>query len=326
MKLPGTIPGKCTAKNVNIGGIGFAFRSHDCLIEEPDSSEGRLKDFIRPGKEDFIFDVHVGALPEYPKGRLIFEAADMWRLYETENEHIFETHQILDRKPPVKAAVCRLHRSEPRAGLYLVPGLWNITGDKDISKDDLVSWSLEKVMRDMGRLFFTELAPRSNAILIHAAGIKICNGGFAFLGESGAGKSTLSDLWIKESNAVVLSDDRLIVKERSSGFFLYGTPWPGATQVVSAQSAPLKKIFFLSHSAKNRIERISAKEAFRGLLKMVFLPLWDNRGRDRTLSLLRELTERRESFIFGFSPGKEAVDYFKDNFLKSNDAFCDSIL
>ena len=94
---------------------------------------------------------------------------------------------------------------------------------------------------------------------MHAVGIVDEAGlGHLFLGHSGAGKSTTARLWKSESNAQILSDDRIILRVRDGRIWMYGTPWHGDAGIASPESAPLSRLYLLEHSNHTRAGRFTA--------------------------------------------------------------------
>ena len=80
---------------VELGGIGLLFRHKNYRIKEDRNTGLYIKDFIHPGRNDFIIDVEVGGLPKYPRENMLFQPRENWRLYRNDGRDIFETY-----KPP----------------------------------------------------------------------------------------------------------------------------------------------------------------------------------------------------------------------------------
>jgi hypothetical protein len=158
-------------------------------------------------------------------------------------------------------------------------------------------------------LVINHLARERGAIL-HACGVIAPGGeGWIFLGRSGAGKSTLSGLWRGRPDATILSDDRVIVRPSEEGFEIHGTPWHGDARVGSPRSAPLRRIFLLSHGRENRTVPVGREEAVEDLLVNCFAPFYDGAGMRWTLEFLSRLAETLPVARFHFVPAPSTVDY-----------------
>ena len=90
---------------------------------------------------------------------------------------------------------------------------------------------------------------------MHACGVSldVRNKGLLFAGMSGAGKSTLTRLWQKHAGLTILSDDRVILRNKAESYRIYGTPWHGDALGASARSVPLDRIFILKQASKNKL-------------------------------------------------------------------------
>ena len=63
----------------------------------------------------------------------------------------------------------------------------------------------------------------------------------------------MARLW--RDRALVLNDDRIVLRQKDGRIWRYGTPWHGDYDVVSPAGVPLEKIFFLRHDHVNQVQR-----------------------------------------------------------------------
>jgi len=141
--------------------------------------------------------------------------------------------------------------------------------------------------------------------------------GFLFVGPSGAGKTTMARLFHHNNKeSVVLNDDRTIVRKMKSTFRLFGSPWRSSGLMASADSIPLSAIFFLSHGHKNRLLRLTPKEAVQRFLPQAFLPPWNLEGCARSLPLALEVCEKIPSYALAFIPHHDTVPFLRGFFKK----------
>ena len=144
---------------------------------------------------------------------------------------------------------------------------------------------------------------------VHAVGIVDEEGrGHLFLGHSGAGKSTTARLWKAQSNAEILSDDRIVLRLREGRVWMYGTPWHGDAGIASPCSAPLSRMYLLEHSHKTELSPVSRGRAAAELLARSFVPHYSPRGLQFTLEFLDRVAVETPCFVFRFLPDKSAVE------------------
>jgi hypothetical protein len=144
---------------------------------------------------------------------------------------------------------------------------------------------------------------------VHAVGIvDEARHGHLFLGHSGAGKSTTARLWRAQSNAEILSDDRIILRLRDGKVWMYGTPWHGDAGIASPACAPLWRIYLLEHSHKTELSPVSRGRAAAELLARSFVPHYSPQGLQFTLEFLDRVAREAPCFVFRFLPDMSAVE------------------
>ena len=72
--------------------------------------------------------------------------------------------------------------------------------------------------------------------------------------------------------AVMINDDKPLVKIAGDKAVIYGTPWNGKHHLGANISAPLKYICFLNRGEDNVISSMDRAEALTRLLKFTFRP------------------------------------------------------
>jgi hypothetical protein len=150
---------------------------------------------------------------------------------------------------------------------------------------------------------------RGEGVELHALGLADRDGsGYLFLGHSGAGKSTTARLWMSEPGVKLLSDDRIILRQKDGQFWMYGTPWHGDAGVSSPESAPLSAIFLLEQDPVNQILPMLTAKATAELFARCFVPHYLSDGIQFTLNFLDQLTRSTPCSIFRFAPTESAVE------------------
>ena len=120
-----------------------------------------------------------------------------------------------------------------------------------------------------------------------------------FVGESGAGKSTAMSQFADVSE--LLCDDRNIVRRWPGGVRVHGTWSHGSVPIVSADSAPLRAIFFLHKADENRISPVSdTTVAVRGLVPRLIRPLATRDWWQKTLDLVEAIVREIPCYELSF--------------------------
>ena len=139
----------------------------------------------------------------------------------------------------------------------------------------------------------SERMPAYDTFLFHGSALAVDGLGYMFTAPSGTGKSTHAKLWCDflENRAIMVNDDKPLVKITGTKAIVYGTPFNGKHRRGNNISVPLRAICLLERSETNHIHKIMPSEAYTKLLQQVYRPL-DPIGLAKTLSLLDELMKR----------------------------------
>lgn len=113
-----------------------------------------------------------------------------------------------------------------------------------------------------------------DTLLFHGSVIAVDGAGYLFTAKSGTGKSTHTRLWREQfgDRAVMVNDDKPLLKVTENGVTAYGTPWDGKHRLSTNCSVPLKAICILTRSEENHIEEISPGDAYQMLLQQTYRP------------------------------------------------------
>ena len=153
-----------------------------------------------------------------------------------------------------------------------------------------------------------ELLPAHGAFLFHGSAIAVDGAAYLFTAKSGTGKSTHARLWREQfgGRAVMINDDKPLIRLTDGGPVVYGTPWNGKHRLGMNASAPLRAVCILTRSASNHIEPITARDAWPMLLQQAYRPRDTARLLD-TMRLLDTLTKTAGLYRLGCNMEPEAA-------------------
>lgn len=139
-----------------------------------------------------------------------------------------------------------------------------------------------------------------DTLLFHGSVIAVDGEGYLFTAKSGTGKSTHTRLWrqLLGKRAVMINDDKPLLKVTDNGVIAYGTPWDGKHRLSTNISVPLKAICILERSETNHIESISKRAAFPMLMQQSYRPE-DTASMVKTLELVDKLGSSTKLYKLG---------------------------
>jgi hypothetical protein len=148
-------------------------------------------------------------------------------------------------------------------------------------------------------------------IILHSACVSFKGKGSLFAGVSGSGKSTISEIWQKDGEAEVLTDERVIIREHENDLWAYGTPWHGTSKIHKNRGAPIGKIFFIKHGEANRTIPISEVDAANRLMVRCFPTFWNREGMQFAVDFCLRVARERECYELEFVNDSSVVDHLK---------------
>ena len=136
-----------------------------------------------------------------------------------------------------------------------------------------------------------EKMPDYDTILFHGSCVAVDGVGYLFTAKSGMGKSTHTRLWreLLGNRAVMVNDDKPLIRISDSGAVIYGTPWDGKHRLSSNIAVPLKALCVLERAEQNTIRQTTALEVYPMLLQQAYRPM-DGMAMSKTLTLIDKLT------------------------------------
>lgn len=154
-----------------------------------------------------------------------------------------------------------------------------------------------------------EKMPDYDTVLFHGSVIAVDGMGFLFTAKSGTGKSTHTRLWREYfgNRAVMVNDDKPLLRVTDSGVIAYGTPYNGKHRLGCNMSVPLKAICILTRSKENTIVPIDKTEAYAMLLQQVYRPQLTSQMM-KTVNIVDKMAENVKLYKLGCNMDIEAAE------------------
>ncbi len=139
-----------------------------------------------------------------------------------------------------------------------------------------------------------------DTLLFHGSAIALDGVGYLFTAKSGTGKSTHTRLWREHfgERAVMVNDDKPLIRVAEQGAAVYGTPWDGKHRLSTNISVPLKAVCILERLSENHIEEITAKQAYNMLVQQAHKPK-EPEKLIKALQLIDRFTETVQLYRLG---------------------------
>jgi len=148
-----------------------------------------------------------------------------------------------------------------------------------------------------------------DTFVFHGSVIAVDGQGYLFTAKSGTGKSTHTKLWrsLFGERAVMVNDDKPLLRITENGVTAYGTPYNGKHKLGTNIAVPLKALCILTRAETNHIERITKAEAYPMLLQQIYRPQ-NPVQMAKTLKLADSLAAHVALFRLGCNMEPEAAE------------------
>lgn len=256
--------------------------------------QGRMMPFLVSSLEapDFRYTVSLATGAKRENGVLIAQS-DICSVYKMDSQNLRvyswncgETDTEIILSGPEQANRYQLYVSELFAEHALKPAADNL----------LMYLALEEILL------------QRDAFLLHSSFIRYRGAGILFSAPAGTGKSTQAALWEEYREAEIINGDRAVVRKHENGFFAYGSPYAGSSQIWKNESAPLKAIILLSQGPENVIRPAQNREAIRRLFPEILVNSWNPDFMDKVTSLLDCLIRTVPIYCLSCRPDEGAVE------------------
>jgi len=252
---------------LSVAGIAIAVRGHESTWDEP------ISRFLVPAVDspDVDLNVVVGSPSRRVAQAPLFDSDSVWRLYRDGAHYRIECRSEAFGDAPYKTAI--FDETFTRGTIFMEPHVAHLNP---------LDYPLDEVL-------VANLLGRGRGVELHSCGVIDGAGrGHLFVGVSGAGKTTTARLWESAASGIV-SDDRVIVRERNDAMWMFGTPWHGEAELSMPEGVPLAGVYLLVQSEANVLRALDPAEAVARLFRCAFPLFYDGGALDFTLSFLAQL-------------------------------------
>lgn len=169
--------------------------------------------------------------------------------------------------------------------------------------------ALDPLRYPMGPIMMHYMTLKYNAVMMHASCTFDGKKGRMFSGFSGVGKSTMSRIWA-ENNALVINDDRLILREQDGKIRVHNTPMYYRD---APKSTTLNGIFLISHSPENKIKQLNGALAMSKVMAFSIQNNFDKQFIAARLDLFSRICTLVPVYELGFVPDQSVISFIKDH-------------
>ena len=146
------------------------------------------------------------------------------------------------------------------------------------------------------------------ALILHSAYICRKNKAVLFTAPSGTGKSTQADLWKKYRKTRTINGDRTLIVRKVDGWYAYGWPICGSSEICYNESYPIQAIVVLKQAKVNKVRRMNRGESVKKILSEVTVNTWNSDFQRKTFNLLDDLTQDVGIYELECNISEEAVN------------------
>ena len=149
----------------------------------------------------------------------------------------------------------------------------------------------------------------AQGLIFHSSAVAVDGKAYLFAAPSGTGKSTHARLWreMLGDRAVMINDDKPIIRYTDGGFYVYGTPWNGKHRLDTNSRAPIAAICEIRRGEKNTITEIAPREMLLVALNQTLRPE-NAEDMDKYLNIIDKLLKSVKLYRLHCNISKEAAE------------------
>jgi hypothetical protein len=285
---------RCRIRIADIS-IGLTASSPDDLHLSPELIPFKVRSAAIPDPCDIEITIEWAEQLQLWQGKELFHSGSLWTIHATESGYVLDFVSPAFGPDPYK----RLLVTKDFSFVHLFLNREYASGIERVC-------ALEYPADE---LLVTNWLAQGRGVEVHGCGlVDGGTGGHLFLGHSEAGKSTTTLLWKSAREALVLSDDRIILRDYDKEIWMHGTPWHGEAGFASPDKAKIHRIFVLEHGEANEIVPLTSSQAVGELFARSFPPFHSREPLAATLGYLERIVNSTKCYRFRFRPDRSAVD------------------
>ena len=156
-------------------------------------------------------------------------------------------------------------------------------------------------------------------IIFHSSAIAVDGKAYLFTAPSGTGKSTHARLWreMLGDKAVMINDDKPIIRFVDGDFYVYGTPWNGKHHLDTNARAKIAAICEIRQGKENKIGKISPQEMLNVVFHQTIMPTELDKV-DNLLAILDKMLTAVPLYRLECDISREAAELSYNAMVKGN--------
>jgi hypothetical protein len=285
---------RCCIRIADIS-IGLTASSAEDLLLSPELVPFKVSSAAIPDPCDIEITIEWAEQLQLWQGGALFHSGSLWTIHATESGYVVDFVSPAFGPHPYKRLL--VTKDFAFAHLFL-----NREYESGIERVCALEYPADE-------LLVTNWLAQGRGVEVHGCGlVDGRTGGHLFLGHSEAGKSTTTLLWKSMREALVLSDDRIILRDYDKEIWMHGTPWHGEAGFASPEKAKIRRVFVLEHGEANEIVPLTSSQAVGELFARSFPPFHSREPLAATLAYLERIVNSTNCYRFRFRPDRSAVE------------------
>ncbi len=147
--------------------------------------------------------------------------------------------------------------------------------------------------------------------ILHCSFIEYKGYAILFSGDKQVGKSTQAALWNEYRNSETINGDRAALYVENGVVYANGIPFCGTSKICKNKKLPVKAIVCLSKGTENKLQRLSAGDAFMSVIGKFTYDMWDNKASEAIADLSQTVAETVPVYSYSCLKDETAVDFLE---------------
>lgn len=147
--------------------------------------------------------------------------------------------------------------------------------------------------------------------ILHCSYIEYKGSAILFSGDKQVGKSTQAALWHEHRCAETINGDRATISIEKGIVYANGIPFCGTSDICKNKKNPLRAIVCLEKGKENRIEKLSAANAFMTLIGKFTYDAWNAESAQKLTDIVQSVVESVPVYSYSCVKNETAVDFLE---------------